>query len=38
MSPVKLGAAIFIFGRCSPDGSLSATRASLEKDGVKLPM
>lgn len=38
MSLVKPGAAIFIFGRRSSDGSLSATRATLEKDGVKPPM
>ena len=37
MSLVKLGAASFIFGRRSPDGSVSATRATLEKDGVKPP-
>jgi hypothetical protein len=35
MSLVKPGAAIFIFGRSSPDGSVSATRATLEKEGVK---
>ena len=38
MSLVKPGAAIFIFGQRQPDGSLSATRATLEKDGVKPPM
>ena len=38
MSLVKLGAAIVIFGRRSPDGSVSATRATLEKDGIKPPM
>jgi hypothetical protein len=38
MSLVRPGATIFIFGRRSPDGSLSATRATLEKDGVKPPM
>jgi hypothetical protein len=29
---------VFIFGRRNPDGSVSATRATLEKDGVKPPM
>jgi hypothetical protein len=38
MSLVKPGAAVFIFGRRNPDGSVSATRATLEKDGVKPPM
>jgi hypothetical protein len=38
MSLVKPGAAVFIFGLKKPDGSLSATRATLEKDGVKPPM
>lgn len=38
MSLVKPGAAIFIFGRRHADGSISATRATLEKDGVKPPM
>ena len=38
MSLVRLGAAIFIFGQRKPDGSVSATRATLEKDGVKPPM
>ncbi len=38
MSLVKPGAAIFIFGQRKPDGSVSATRATLEKDGVKPPM
>jgi hypothetical protein len=38
MSLVKLGAAIFIFRRRSPDGSVSATGATLEKDGIKPPM
>jgi hypothetical protein len=38
MSLVRPGAAIFIFGQRKPDGSVSATRATLEKDGVKPPM
>jgi hypothetical protein len=38
LSLVKPGAAIFIFGQRKPDGSVSATRATLEKDGVKPPM
>jgi hypothetical protein len=38
MSLVKPGAAVFIFGRRDPNGSVSATRATLEKDGVKPPM
>jgi hypothetical protein len=38
MSLVKPGAAIFIFGQRKPGGSVSATRATLEKDGVKPPM
>jgi hypothetical protein len=29
---------VFIFGRRNPDVSVSATRATLEKDGVKPPM
>jgi hypothetical protein len=37
-SLVKPGAAVFIFGQRKPDGSVSATRATLEKDGVKPPM
>jgi hypothetical protein len=37
-SLVKPGAAVFIFGQRKPDGSISATRATLEKDGVKPPM
>lgn len=37
-SLVKPGAAVFIFGQRRPDGSVSATRATLEKDGVKPPM
>jgi hypothetical protein len=37
-SLVKAGAAVFIFGQRKPDGSVSATRATLEKDGVKPPM
>ncbi len=35
---VKPGAAIFIFGQRQPDGSVSAARITLEKDGVKPPM
>ena len=38
MSLVKPGAAIFLFGRRAPDGSVSAMRATLEKDGIKPPM
>jgi len=38
MSLVKPGAAIFLSGLRRPDGSVSATRATLEKDGVKPPM
>jgi hypothetical protein len=38
MSLVRPGAAIFIFGQRKPDRSVSATRATLEKDGVKPPM
>jgi hypothetical protein len=38
MSLVRPGAAIFILGQRKPDGSVSATRATLEKDGVKPPM
>jgi hypothetical protein len=37
-SLVKPGVAVFIFGQRKPDGSVSATRATLEKDGVKPPM
>jgi hypothetical protein len=37
-SLVKPGAAVFIFGQRRPDGSVSATRATVEKDGVKPPM
>lgn len=37
-SLIKPGAAVFLFGRRSPDGSVSATSATLEKDGVKPPM
>ena len=37
-SLIKPGAAVFLFGRRNPDGSVSATRATLEKDGVKPPM
>ncbi len=38
MSLVKPGAAVFVFGRRHADGSVSASRATLEKDGVKPPM
>jgi hypothetical protein len=38
MSLVKPGAAIFVSGLRKPDGSVAATRATLEKDGVKPPM
>jgi hypothetical protein len=38
MSLVKPGAAIFLSGLRRPDGSVSATRATLERDGVKPPM
>jgi hypothetical protein len=34
----KPGAAIFVSGLRKPDGSVVATRATLEKDGVKPPM
>lgn len=37
-SLVKPGAAVFIFGQRKPDGSVSATRVTLEKNGVKPPM
>jgi hypothetical protein len=37
-SLVKPGAAVFIFGQRKPDGSVSATRVTLEKDGMKPPM
>jgi hypothetical protein len=37
-SLVKPGAAVFIFGQRKPDGSVAATRITLEKDGVKPPM
>ena len=37
-SLVKPGAAVFIFGQRKPDGSVAATRVTLEKDGVKPPM
>jgi hypothetical protein len=37
-SLVKPGAAVFIFGQRKPDGSVSATRIILEKDGIKPPM
>jgi hypothetical protein len=38
ISLVKPGATIFVSGLRKPDGSLVATRATLEKDGVKPPM
>ena len=38
MSLIKPGAAIFVSGVRNPDGSVIATRATLEKDGVKPPM
>jgi hypothetical protein len=38
MSLVKPGAAIIVSGVRKPDGSVAATRATLEKDGVKPPM
>jgi hypothetical protein len=38
MSLVKPGAAVFVFGRRHADGAVSASRATLEKDGVKPPM
>jgi hypothetical protein len=38
MSLVKPGAAIIVSGVRKPDGSVMATRATLEKDGVKPPM
>lgn len=38
MSLVKPGAAVFIFGRRAPDGSVSASRVTVETDGVKSPM
>ena len=37
-SLVKPGATVFIFGQRKPDGSVSATRVTLEKKGVKPPM
>jgi hypothetical protein len=37
-SLVKPGAAVFIFGQRKTDGSVSAARITLEKDGVKPPM
>jgi len=37
-SLVKPGGAVFNFGQRKPDGSVSATRITLEKDGVKPPM
>jgi len=38
MNLVKPGAAIIVSGVRKPDGSVVATRATLEKDGVKPPM
>jgi hypothetical protein len=38
LSLIKPGAAIFVAGVRKPDGSVIATRATLEKDGVKPPM
>ena len=38
MSLVKPGAAIIVSGLRRPDGSVLASRATLEKDGVKPPM
>ena len=38
MSLVKPGAAIIVSGVRKPDGTVLATRATLEKDGVKPPM
>lgn len=38
MSLVKPGSAVVISGLRKPDGSVVATRATLEKDGVKPPM
>ncbi len=37
-SLLKPGAAIFTVAQKKPDGSLSATRVTVEKDGVKPPM
>jgi hypothetical protein len=37
-SLLKPGAAIFTGALKKPDGSLSATRVTAEKDGVKPPM
>ncbi|WP_262297102.1 hypothetical protein [Microvirga sesbaniae] len=37
-SLVKPGAAVFIFGQRKPDGSVSASRVTLEKNGVRPPM
>jgi hypothetical protein len=38
MSLVKPGSAIIVSGVRKPDGTVLATRATLEKDGVKPPM
>jgi hypothetical protein len=38
MSLLKPGAAVFIVAQKQPDGSLTATRVTAEKDGVKPPM
>ena len=38
MSLLKPGAAIFIRAMKKPDGTITAGRAILEKDGVKPPM
>ncbi|WP_201842121.1 hypothetical protein [Microvirga zambiensis] len=37
-SLVKPGSAVFIFGQKKPDGTMSATRVTVEKNGVKPPM
>jgi hypothetical protein len=37
-SLVKPGAAVFISGQRKPDGSVAATRITLEKDGMEPPM
>ncbi len=37
-SALKAGAAVFIFAQKKADGSLSAARVTVEKDGVKPPM
>jgi hypothetical protein len=38
LSLVKAGSAIVVAASRAPDGTLNATRATLEKDGVKPPM